>query len=53
LKSIEFVFEKSSSSYVDEMYTAWARDPKSVHSSWDAYFRGVNYISPPSLGMTR
>ena len=43
----------SSSSYMDEMYEAWARDPKSVHPSWDAYFKGVHYQAPPSLGMTR
>jgi len=27
--------------YVDAMYDAWKKDPKSVHSSWDAYFRGL------------
>jgi hypothetical protein len=43
----------SSSSYMDEMYEAWMRDPKSVHPSWDAYFKGVYYTAPPSLGMTR
>jgi hypothetical protein len=42
-----------SSSYVDEMFSAWSNDPKSVHPSWDAYFRGMNYTPPPSLGMTR
>jgi hypothetical protein len=35
------------------MYQAWALDPKSVHPSWDAYFKGVNYMAPPSLGLTR
>ena len=29
----------SSGSYVEEMYEAWSYDPKSVHASWDAYFR--------------
>lgn len=43
----------SSSSYMDEMYEAWARDPKSVHPSWDAYFKGVQYSAPPSLGLTK
>jgi 2-oxoglutarate dehydrogenase N-terminus len=43
----------SSSSYMDEMYEAWSRDPKSVHPSWDAYFKGVQYTAPPSLGLTR
>jgi len=32
------------------MYEAWSYDPKSVHASWDAYFRGGSYTSPPSLG---
>ena len=32
------------------MYEAWAYDPKSVHASWDAYFRGESYQAPPSLG---
>merc|ERR1719232_1288154 len=43
----------SNSAYVDEMYEAWARDPTSVHASWDAYFRGISYTPPPSLGNTR
>ena len=25
--------------YVEDMYEAWAHDPKSVHPSWDSYFR--------------
>lgn len=40
----------SNSAYVDEMFESWSRDPTSVHASWDAYFRGVNYTPPPSLG---
>merc|ERR1719266_3118458 len=43
----------SNAGYVDEMYEAWSRDPTSVHASWDAYFRGATYTSPPSLGNTR
>ena len=43
----------SSSSYMDEMFEAWSRDPKSVHPSWDAYFKGVQYTAPPSLGITK
>ena len=38
---------------MDEMYEAWAKDPKSVHPSWDAYFKGVQYMAPPSLGLTK
>jgi len=40
----------SSGSYLEEMYEAWSCDPKSVHASWDAYFRGSAYLAPPSLG---
>ncbi|XP_046392850.1 2-oxoglutarate dehydrogenase, mitochondrial isoform X2 [Ischnura elegans] len=47
----------SSSAYVEEMYNAWLRDPKSVHVSWDSFFRstsagaapGQAYSPPPSL----
>lgn len=28
--------------YADEMYRRWKEDPKSVHSSWDAYFKGMD-----------
>ena len=40
----------TSGAYVEEMYEAWSYDPKSVHASWDAYFRGDSYQAPPSLG---
>eukprot|EP00092_Neocalanus_flemingeri_P041311 GFUD01044984.1.p1 GENE.GFUD01044984.1~~GFUD01044984.1.p1 ORF type:complete len:1026 (+),score=327.77 GFUD01044984.1:62-3139(+) len=40
----------TSGAYVEEMYEAWSVDPKSVHVSWDAYFRGQSYQAPPSLG---
>ena len=46
----ESYLNATSSSYVEEMYEAWSYDPKSVHASWDAYFRGGSYTSPPSLG---
>jgi len=29
----------SSTTYVEEIYQAWQQDPKSVHKSWDIYFR--------------
>uniref|UniRef100_A0AAR2JJL0 oxoglutarate dehydrogenase (succinyl-transferring) n=1 Tax=Pygocentrus nattereri TaxID=42514 RepID=A0AAR2JJL0_PYGNA len=35
-----------SSSYVEEMYYAWLEDPRSVHESWDAYFRNAQASSP-------
>lgn len=47
----------NSSIYVEEMYLAWKEDPKSVHKSWDAFFKassaglqpGLAYQAPPSL----
>ncbi|EDO37169.1 predicted protein [Nematostella vectensis] len=29
------------------MYASWLEDPKSVHRSWDAYFRNVSLGKPP------
>ena len=43
----------NNSAYVDEMFDSWSRDPSSVHASWDAYFRGISYTPPPSLGNTK
>nr|XP_015210605.1 PREDICTED: 2-oxoglutarate dehydrogenase, mitochondrial [Lepisosteus oculatus] len=48
----------TSSNYVEEMYYAWLENPKSVHKSWDIFFRNANagaapgtaYQSPPPLG---
>ena len=40
----------TSGAYVEDMFESWAHDPKSVHASWDAYFRGGSYQAPPSLG---
>ncbi|XP_075159950.1 2-oxoglutarate dehydrogenase complex component E1-like isoform X4 [Haematobia irritans] len=39
----------TTASYVEEMYNAWLRDPSSVHTSWDAYFRNNSYCGPPNL----
>lgn len=36
-------------SYIDEMYEAWLKDPKSVHISWDAYFKNLNGKRPANL----
>ncbi|KAH3669270.1 hypothetical protein OGAPHI_001391 [Ogataea philodendri] len=49
--------QTNNANYIDEMYEAWTHDPKSVHVSWDAYFRNMNgnkpassaYIAPPTL----
>ncbi|CAH2274958.1 2-oxoglutarate dehydrogenase, mitochondrial isoform X1 [Pelobates cultripes] len=48
----------TNSNYVEEMYFAWLENPKSVHKSWDVFFRNANagaapgtaYQSPPPLG---
>lgn len=37
----------SSGNYVEDMYISWKEDPKSVHRSWDAYFRQVQSGKPP------
>lgn len=39
----------NNASYVDEMYEAWLQDPKSVHISWDAYFKNLNGSRPANL----
>ena len=33
----------TSGSYVEDMYESWCYDPKSVHASWDSYFRSGSY----------
>lgn len=50
----------TSSNYLEEMYYAWLEDPKSVHKSWDIFFRNANagvapgsaYQSVPPLGLS-
>ena len=39
--------------YVEEMYRHWKGDPKSVHSSWDAYFSGLERGLPSSEAFQR
>ncbi|EKD03512.1 oxoglutarate dehydrogenase (succinyl-transferring) [Trichosporon asahii var. asahii CBS 8904] len=34
--------------YIEEMYRNWKNDPKSVHSSWNAYFSGLDKGLPSS-----
>ncbi|KAH0301233.1 2-oxoglutarate dehydrogenase E1 component, partial [Aureobasidium melanogenum] len=31
----------NTANYIDEMYMEWKRDPKSVHVSWQVYFRNM------------
>jgi len=53
----------STANYIDEMYMQWKQDPKSVHVSWQVYFRNMEsgdmpiaqaFQPPPNLvpGMT-
>ncbi|KAJ1649988.1 2-oxoglutarate dehydrogenase E1 component [Dispira simplex] len=37
----------NAANYVDDMYTAWQKDPTSVHVSWQAYFKNLNNGLPP------
>uniref|UniRef100_A0A8C9W9V3 2-oxoglutarate dehydrogenase complex component E1 n=1 Tax=Scleropages formosus TaxID=113540 RepID=A0A8C9W9V3_SCLFO len=37
----------TSSNYVEEMYYSWLENPKSVHKSWDIFFRNANAGAPP------
>lgn len=46
----------STASYAESMYEAWKKDPKSVHASWDQYFRkssGVGILTQPAAGTER
>lgn len=43
----------SSAAYIEEVYQAWLLDPKSVHKSWDIYFRTSSVQAPPTLGQTQ
>ncbi|KAH6571561.1 hypothetical protein BASA62_003801, partial [Batrachochytrium salamandrivorans] len=45
-----------SSAYVQDMYSAWLQDPKSVHLSWQSYFKNLAangqapaFTAPPTL----
>lgn len=50
-KSANFL-NGSSTVYVEEIYQSWLNDPKSVHKSWDIYFRTNSVQAPPTLGQT-
>ncbi|PNH39597.1 hypothetical protein VD0004_g7297 [Verticillium dahliae] len=48
----------NTANYIDEMYMQWKEDPKSVHVSWQVYFRNMEsgdmpisqaFTPPPSL----
>ncbi|XP_038060334.1 2-oxoglutarate dehydrogenase, mitochondrial-like isoform X2 [Patiria miniata] len=42
----------SSSNYVEEMYQSWLEDPKSVHKSWDIFFRNAQNGAAPGMAYT-
>merc|ERR1711970_1659579 len=47
----------TNAAYVEDMYLSWMEDPKSVHASWNAYFKqvqagaapGAAFQAPPAL----
>jgi 2-oxoglutarate dehydrogenase E1 component len=47
--SSEAFLNGSSATYIEEIYEAWLQDPKSVHKSWDIYFRTNNIQQPPQI----
>eukprot|EP00842_Homolaphlyctis_polyrhiza_P001163 jgi/Hompol1/2047/HPOL_002848-RA len=45
-----------STTYVEDMYSAWLKDPKSVHVSWQSYFKNLAadgrapaFTAPPTI----
>ena len=39
------------STYSKHMHDAWTKDPTSVHSDWDKYFKGgVKIVKGPKTG---
>lgn len=59
IKSLSESFMNGTSAvYVEEMYSAWKKDPASVHKSWDVFFQnaeagippGSAFMTPPTLG---
>uniref|UniRef100_A0A6Q2X5Q7 2-oxoglutarate dehydrogenase complex component E1 n=1 Tax=Esox lucius TaxID=8010 RepID=A0A6Q2X5Q7_ESOLU len=45
--SAEPFLNGTSCNYVEEMYNAWLENPRSVHKSWDIFFRNANFGAPP------
>ncbi|CAB4015929.1 2-oxoglutarate dehydrogenase-like, mitochondrial [Paramuricea clavata] len=47
----------TNNNYLEDMYRSWQKDPNSVHSSWQSYFKNIEngarpgeaYTPPPSL----
>ncbi|KAJ3311300.1 2-oxoglutarate dehydrogenase E1 component [Boothiomyces sp. JEL0838] len=55
LPTPDFSMPYNSSSYLETMYAEWLKDPKSVHVSWQTYFKNVAagsavpFTAPPTL----
>ncbi|KAJ3216898.1 2-oxoglutarate dehydrogenase E1 component [Dinochytrium kinnereticum] len=58
LQATETFLNGPSATYIEEMYNAWLTDPKSVHLSWQIYFRNLYaadgskapaFIPPPTI----
>lgn len=54
--SVESFLNGPSASYIEDMYASWLQDPKSVHVSWQIYFKnlrsGANapaFTAPPTI----
>lgn len=55
--SHDVFMQGTAASYIEEMYDAWMKDPRSVHLSWQVYFRnmengvspGIAYQPPPTI----
>ena len=39
----------SALNYVEEMRSAWTKDPNSVHASWNDFFRKQDYLPQASV----
>src|SRR5438045_3396300 len=40
-ESFDTFLSGSTANYIDEMYLQWKEDPKSVHVSWQVYFKNM------------
>ncbi|XXQ30002.1 2-oxoglutarate dehydrogenase, mitochondrial [Plasmodiophora brassicae] len=50
LQSSGEIWRGANAAYMDAMFERWRSDPKSVHASWDAYFRSGQFTTPPAAG---
>ncbi|XP_069741536.1 2-oxoglutarate dehydrogenase-like, mitochondrial isoform X2 [Narcine bancroftii] len=52
LETSEPSLNGNNSNYLEEMYYAWLKNPKSVHKSWDTFFQNSDTIAPAGLAGT-